>query len=138
MSLNRLALLAPLLLLAAAPAAPKLYPLSDRDMEKTTESGCQYAFRTGNSTDTLVYMIGHDFMIRTPSGVKTCKVTDAQFGLIGEGKSGLTCGGVRLQVRRTGRTQANQESDSSDGAASLTVSSGRASRAVAGRWGVAC
>jgi hypothetical protein len=102
----------------------------------TGEMGCTCSFSMGR--DTLVQMIGHEFMIRNRSGRQVCRITDAQFGTLADARGSLACGGLRLSLRRTGRVREHPASDSSEGPARLAVTQGRASRVLAGNWGCAC
>ena len=122
--------------LAAGPArTPLLSPLSDRDQMATRESGCQMSFNAGRST--LVYVIGHDFMLRTRAGRAVCRISDEAFSALSEGGS-RSCGGVSVTIRRTGRVIGNEASDSASGPASLTVTGGGRTWTVRGHWGTAC
>ena len=113
-----------------------LKPLSEKDMGRTREMGCQSSFSHGR--DTLVFMIGHDFMLRTNAGLSICRISDAQFGTFGEGPATIACGGRRLSLRRTGKIIAHEEADSAEGPALLTVMQGRVKTAIKGDWGTAC
>jgi hypothetical protein len=122
--------------LIARPAqAPLLRPLSDSDQTATRESGCQLAFNAGRST--FVYAIGHDFMLRTRAGRAVCRIGDEAFSALSEGGS-RSCGGVRVTIRRTGRTIDNEATETSSGPASLTVIGGGRTWTTRGYWGVAC
>ena len=126
---------------AAPPARPAaalagLTPLSEKDMGRTREMGCQSSFTHGR--DTLIFMIGHDFMVRTNAGLAICRISDRQFGSFGDGPAAITCGGRRLAVRRTGKIIAHEEADSAEGPALLTVTQGRVKTAIKGDWGTAC
>ena len=126
--------------LSAAPGArpapaPLLRPLSDADQTATHESGCQLSFNTRGGT--LVYAIGHDFMLRTRAGRAVCRIRDDEFSALSEGGS-RTCGGVRVTIRRTGRSVGNEASDSSSAPASLTATAGGRTWGVRGYWGTAC
>jgi hypothetical protein len=119
----------------SAPAPALLRPLSDSDQAATRESGCQLSFNSRRST--LVYVIGHDFMVRTNAGRAVCRIRDAEFSALSRGGS-RSCGGVRLTIRPTGRSIGNQASDSSSGPATLTVTNRGRSWTVRGIWGTAC
>jgi len=121
---------------SAARVPSALLPLSDKDMESTQETGCQFLFSQGRST--YIFMIGSDFLMRTQQGLATCKITDAQFQSFGEGRGAVACGGRKLAIRRTGKVQSNPESDSASGPAALTMTEGTRSRTVRGDWGSAC
>ncbi|MBV9884839.1 MAG: hypothetical protein JO276_17655 [Sphingomonadaceae bacterium] len=122
--------------LGARPApAPLLRPLSDSDQMATRESGCELAFNVRRST--LVYAVGHDFMLRTRAGRAVCRISDAEFSALSEGGS-RSCGGVRVTIRRTGRTIGNEASDSASSPAMLTVTGGGRTWTVRGYWGTAC
>ena len=116
-------------------STPLLRPLSDRDQSSSRESGCQLSFNTARST--LVYAIGHDFMVRTRSGRAVCPISDRQFSALSNGGS-RSCGGVRVSIRRTGRSVGNQASDSSSAPAVLTVTQGGRTWSTRGYWGTAC
>ena len=118
---------------AHAPAL--LRPLSDRDQMATRESGCELAFNVRRST--FIYAVGHDFMLRTRTGRAVCRISDEEFSALSEGGS-RSCGGVRVTVRRTGRTIGNEASDSASSPATLTVTGGVRRWAVRGYWGTAC
>ena len=119
----------------ATRAVPLLRPFSDSDQTATHESGCQLAFNTRSGT--LVYAIGHDFMLRTRAGRTVCPIDDRAFSALSEGGS-RTCGGVRVTIRRTGRSIGNEASDSSSAPASLTATAGGRTWTVRGHWGTAC
>jgi len=126
--------------LSAAPGArpapaPLLRPLSDADQTATHESGCQLSFSARRAT--FIYAIGHDFMLRTRAGRAVCGISDHEFGGLSEGGS-RTCGGVRVTIRRTGRSVGNEASDSSSAPASLTATAGGRTWGVRGYWGTAC
>ena len=122
--------------LGARPApAPLLRPLTDRDQTATHESGCQLSFNIRGGT--LVYVIGHDFMLRTRAGRAVCRIGDDAFSALSEGGS-RTCGGVRVTIRRTGRSVGNEASDSSSAPAALTATAGGRTWTVRGYWGTAC
>lgn len=121
---------------SAAPVPSALLPLSDADIAKSRETGCQFSFLQGRGT--YIFMIGADFLVRTNRGLSLCKITDAQFQSFGEGRGAITCGGRKLAVRRTGKIQSNPEADSAVGPASLTMTEGGRSRTVRGDWGSAC
>ena len=120
---------------ARSAQAPLLRPLSESDLRATQESGCELAFNARRST--LVYAIGHDFMLRTRVGRAVCRIGDDEFSALSEGGS-RSCGGVRVTIRRTGRTIDNEASDSSSGPASLTVAGGGRTWIIRGHWGTAC
>ena len=120
----------------ARPAqAPLLRPLNDSDQTATHESGCQLSFNAGRAT--LVYAIGHDFMLRTRTGRAVCRISDDEFSTLSDGGS-RSCGGVRVTIRRTGRTIGNEASDSASSPASLTVTGGGRTWTTRGHWGTAC
>ena len=120
---------------AAAPSAAPLRALSERDMRAARGSGCQLTFDTGRRT--LVYVIEHEFMIRTGAGRTVCRINDAQFSRLSEGGS-MSCGGYRITIRETGRTVTHEASDSSSTPATLTVSGRGRPWSVRGNWGTAC
>lgn len=119
----------------AASTAP-LFPLSERDLGATRESGCECSFNVGRRT--LARVIGNELTVRTGGGRQVCRISDAQFSALSNGRADTACGGLRLSLRRTGRVSAHPESDSSDGPAALTIGQGRSRRTLAGRWGCAC
>jgi hypothetical protein len=118
-----------------ASTAP-LFPLSERDLTATRQSGCECSFRVGRRT--LVQMIGDELTLRAGGGRQVCRISDAQFSALSNGRADTACAGLRLSLRRTGRVSAHPESDSSDGPAALTIGQGRTRRTLAGRWGCAC
>jgi len=120
---------------ARSAQAPLLRPLSDGDQTATSESGCELAFNAGRRT--FVYAVGHDFMLRTRAGRAVCRISDEAFSALSEGGS-RSCGGVRVTIRRTGRTIGNEASDSSSAPATLTVTGGGRTWTTRGYWGTAC
>jgi hypothetical protein len=121
---------------ASKQASAPLRPLSDHDQQSTHESGCQLSFDTGRST--LVYVIGHDFMVRTRAGLQTCRISERQFGALSGNGGTQSCGGLRIAIRQTGRVIGHQESDSASGRAVLTVTGRGRPWSVRGHWGSAC
>lgn len=119
-----------------APSTAPLFPLSERDLTATRESGCECGFRVGRNT--LVQMIGDELTIRTRAGRQVCPITDNQFSALSNGRANAACAGLRLSLRRTGPVRSMPESDSADWPAALTMGQGRARRTLAGRWGCAC
>ena len=122
-------------IIAQPRAAAPLRALSERDMRAAHGSGCQLTFDAGRST--LVYVIEHEYMIRTGAGRTVCRINDAQFSRLSEGGS-MSCGGYRITIRQTGRTVAHEASDSASTPATLTVSGRGRPWTVRGRWGSAC
>ena len=120
-----------------APATAPLYPLSQRDLAATRESGCECTFRTRRDIS-LFRIIGDELTIRTRAGRQVCRISDEQFSAISDGQGSGSCAGIRMSVRRTGRLVVDGPSDSADGPASLTLRQGRAQRTLVGRWGCAC
>jgi hypothetical protein len=124
----------------APPAAPAgtapLLPLSERDLTGTRESGCTCTFDVGRRT--LVQVVGNELMLRTRAGRQVCRISDAQFSALSNGRADAACGGLRLSLRRTGRVSSHPEADSADWPASLTVGRGPTRRTLAGRFGCAC
>jgi hypothetical protein len=112
-----------------------LRALSERDMRAARGSGCQLTFDAGRST--LVYVIEHEFMIRTGAGRTVCRISDAQFSALSDGGSQV-CGGLRLTIRQTGRSVGHMESDSASAPARLTVTGRGRPWTVRGHWGSAC
>ena len=121
---------------AAAPAIVRLQPLSEKDLMSTTQMGCSCSFDTRSGT--LVNTIGKEMMVRTQAGRKVCPISDAQFQRIAGGSGTYSCGGVRMSLRLTGKTESHIESDSSTTPASLTLGAGATRRSVSGTWGCAC
>ncbi|WP_395614565.1 hypothetical protein [Allosphingosinicella sp.] len=117
------------------PSAAPLRPLSERDQRAAHGSGCQLSFDNGRST--LVYVLEHEYMIRTGAGRTVCRINDAQFSRLSEGGS-MSCGGYRITIRQTGRTVAHEASDSASTPATLTVSGRGRPWSVRGQWGSAC
>jgi hypothetical protein len=122
----------------AKPSAPvvRLRPLTEADMMSTREMGCSCSFDSKDGT--LVQAIGKELMVRTQSGRKVCRISDAEFQRIAGGSGAFTCGGVGMSLRLTGRTDTSIESDSSSTPASLTLGAGATRRSVSGSWGCAC
>lgn len=118
------------------PPAGPLYNLNERDLRASGESGCECSFSAGRST--LMQVIGNTLTVRTRAGRQICRISDAQFSALSNGRAEAACGGLRLSLRRTGRVSAHPESDSAEWPASLTVGTGRARRVIAGRYGCAC
>jgi len=122
-----------------APATAPLYPLSERDLRATRESGCECTFRAGRAGRVPLFrIIGDELTIRTRAGRQVCTIRDETFSAISDGRGSGSCAGLRLSVRRTGRLILDGPSDSADGPASLTITQGRSRRTLAGRWGCAC
>ena len=121
----------------AAPSEPgaPLRPLSERDQRAAHGSGCQLSFDNGRNT--LVYVLEHEYMIRTGAGRTVCRINDAQFSRLSEGGS-MSCGGYRITIRQTGRTVTHEASDSASTPATLTVSGRGRPWSVRGQWGSAC
>ena len=119
---------------SGARAAPRR-ALSERDMRAAHGSGCQLSFDAGRST--LVYVIEHEFMIRTGAGRTVCRISDRQFSALSGGGTQV-CGGYRLTIRETGRSVGHMESDSASAPATLTVSGRGRPWTVRGHWGSAC
>jgi hypothetical protein len=120
---------------AAAATAP-LFPLSERDLGATRQSGCECTFRVGRRT--LFQMIGNELTVRSRAGRQVCRIRDEQFSALSDGSGTAACAGIRMSVRRTGPLRVSPETDSADGPASLSLSQGRMRRTLAGRWGCAC
>ena len=119
-----------------APSTAPLFPLSDRDLGATRQSGCECTFRVGRLT--LFQLIGDELTIRTRAGRQVCRTTDEQFSALSDGSGRAACAGIGMSVRRTGPLRVIPEADSADGPASLTLAQGRMRRTLAGRWGCAC
>ncbi|HYD13658.1 MAG TPA: hypothetical protein VEC11_12495 [Allosphingosinicella sp.] len=120
-----------------APATAPLFPLSERDLGATRQSGCECTFRAGRHT-TLFQMIGDEVTIRTRAGRQVCAISAEQFSALSNDRGVAACGGLRMSFRRTGRVSSHPQSDSADWPASLTVQQGRTRRTLAGRFGCAC
>ena len=120
----------------AAPATAPLFALTERDLTATRESGCECSFNAGRST--LMRVIGNELTVRTRAGRQVCRISDAQFSALSNGRAETACGGLRLSLRRTGRVASHPESDSAEWPASLTVGQGRTRRTLNGRYGCAC
>lgn len=118
------------------PSTEPLFPLSQRDLSATSESGCECSFFIGRMT--LVRAIGNELTIRTRGGRQVCRTTDEQFSAMSDGDGEAVCAGVRLSLRRTGPVRAHPEADSADWRGALTLDQGRIRRTLAGRWGCAC
>jgi hypothetical protein len=112
-----------------------LRALNERDMRAAHGSGCQMTFDAGRST--LVYVIEHEYMIRTGAGRAVCRISDRQFSALSGGGS-MSCGGYRITVRETGRSVGHMESDSASAPATLTVAGRGRPWTVRGHWGTAC
>ena len=119
---------------SGAGAAP-LRPLCERDCRAAHGSGCQLTFNRGRNT--LVYVIDHEFMIRTRAGRNICPISDAQFSRLSGGGTQV-CGGYRITVRETGPSVGHMESDSATSPATLTVRGRGRPWTVRGQWGTAC
>jgi hypothetical protein len=119
----------------AAPTAP-LVPLSERDLTSTRQMGCTCSFQSADRE--LMQAIGNELMVRTSAGRQVCRLTDARFQQISGATGTYVCGGVRMTLRKTGRSQSHPESDSFTTSASLTMAKGRTSRTLNGIWGCAC
>jgi hypothetical protein len=121
---------------ARAAASVPLLPLSDSDQTSTKETGCTCTMEVRNRM--LIQAIGNELMVRTRAGRQVCRITDARFRQISGATGTYRCGGMAMTLRRTGRSESHQESDSYTVPAALTVSQGRTSRTVNGIWGCAC
>lgn len=118
-------------------ASAPLRPLTDGDQQRSRETGCQLSFDDARGR-TLVYAIGHDLLVRTRAGLQVCRISDRQFGAL-SGRGGTqSCGGLRINIRRSGRVVGHQESDSASSPATLTVSGRGRPWTVRGQWGSAC
>ena len=114
---------------------PPLYPLSGQDQEAANGSGCQLSFNAGPRT--YVYVIGHDFMIKTSTGRAVCHINDEEFAALSDGGV-QSCQGLRLTIRETGQSVAHEASDSASAPATLTVTGRGRPWTVSGQWGSAC
>jgi hypothetical protein len=119
----------------AGPAA-LLLPLSEADLTSTKETGCTCTMEVRNRS--LVQAIGNELMVRTRAGRQVCRLTDARFQQISGATGTYRCGGLSMTLRKTGRSQSHQESDSFTVPAALTVAQGPARQTVNGIWGCAC
>lgn len=113
-----------------------LLPISDQDMSRTHERGCNFSFDSDNGT--RVFAVGRDLMVRTPKGLSVCRLGEAQVDKFIAGKHGAVCGGRSLLLRKLSPTTPHEESDSASWRAALTVTQGRTSRIVRGTAGTAC
>jgi len=113
-----------------------LLPLSEADLTSTQETGCTCTMEVRNRS--LVQAIGNELMVRTRAGRQVCRLTDARFQQISGATGTYRCGGLSMTLRRTGRSQSHQESDSFTVPAALAVSQGRARQTLNGIWGCAC
>ncbi|MCD2325424.1 hypothetical protein LQ953_15500 [Sphingomonas sp. IC-56] len=124
------------LALHLAAQAPTLLPLTEADLNRTHETGCAFSFARANQT--LLQAIGRDLMLRTSQGFDLCRFDQTTLDAFTGGTRALNCGGRTLRLRKTGATQSFPESDSAGWPASLTVTTGKASRTLRGDAGVAC
>ncbi len=129
--------------LISAHAAPKkapppvLLPLTERDMERITESGCNFAFDSPPPR-TFVFAVNRTTLVRTPAGLAICTSPEVPFNAFSEGKGTVSCGGATLTLRQTGRGTAHPEADSATFPATLTVKRGGRTQLLRGRAGTAC
>jgi hypothetical protein len=119
-----------------ARAASLLLPLSEADLTSTKEMGCTCTMEVRNRS--MIQAIGNELMVRTRAGRQVCRLTDARFQQISGATGTYRCGGLSMTLRRTGRSQSHQESDSFTVPATLTASQGRARQTLNGIWGCAC
>lgn len=123
-----------------ASATAPLLPLSERDIVATpapTEaSGCEARFTIGRRT--LTYALGEQFMVRTATGRHLCRITDVQIGMGTNDQASVTCAGMQISFRRTGRVHSPMGSDSGDWPATLTIRQGRTQRVFAGTMDAGC
>jgi hypothetical protein len=124
----------------AAPWTAPLLPLSERDIAATPEpmeaSGCEARFSIGRRT--LTYARGEQFMIRTASGRHLCRIPDVQIGMGTNDRASVTCAGMQISFRRTGRVRSPMGSDSGDWPATMTIRQGRTQRVFAGTMDAGC
>lgn len=120
----------------AAPSTAPLYNLSERDIAAAGASGCEASFMIGRRT--LTYAIGERFVVRTAAGRQICRIPDVQTGMGTNDRASISCGGMQISIRRTGRVSSHMGSDSADWPATLTVRQGRTQRVLAGTMGSAC
>lgn len=113
-----------------------LLPLSDKDIASSQETGCQFSFT--RASDTYLFVIGNDFLMRTASGFALCRITDAQYMSLGSGSGGVSCAGRRMVIRRTGKRISYRDTDSSEAPAALTMTQRGRSRTMRGTWNTAC
>ncbi|HEY0115334.1 MAG TPA: hypothetical protein VGB54_06400 [Allosphingosinicella sp.] len=113
-----------------------LLPLSERDLTSTRQMGCTCTFEARNRS--LVQAIGNELMVRTRAGRQVCRISDSQFQRMSGASGTYACGGVRLSLRRTGRSRSHMASDSVTMPATLSARQGRTNRSLAGTWGCAC
>jgi hypothetical protein len=121
----------------AASTAP-LLPISERDIVAmpTQASGCVSSFAIGRRT--LAYAIGEQFLVRTATGRHLCRITDVQIGMGTNDRASVTCAGMQISFRRTGRVRSPMGSDSGDWPATMTIRQGRTQRVLAGNMESAC
>jgi hypothetical protein len=115
-------------------AAAKLLPLSDADQTSSHKSGCNFSFSGAKSP--YIQVIEDELMFRTPVGLQTCNIKNADAFMAGKGAA--VCKSVSLKLRMTGRTTHYESSDSSTGPANLTVLQDETFHVMRGSWGVAC
>ena len=121
-----------------APSTAPLLTLSERDIAtiQTQGSGCQSSFGIGRRT--LVYALGEQLIIRTAAGRQLCPIRDVQIGMGTNERASVTCAGMRISFRRTGRVRSPMGSDSGDWPATMTIQQGRTQRRLAGTMDSAC
>jgi hypothetical protein len=121
----------------SASSAGGLSALSDRDLRRINESGCEFGFGP-TPRETLVFGMNNKIMIRVGAQPAICPIAEARFSAFAEGKGSLTCGGRRLTLRRTGSIVSSVEADSAAFPAELTISRGSRAQKVRGMAGTAC
>lgn len=104
---------------ATAPAGAPLRPLSQRDRMAAHGDDCPLFFEAARST--LVYIVDHDFMIRTGAGRTVCPITDAEAVALWDRGGSHGCAGLRLTFRLTGAAVTQEANDRASVPATLTV-----------------
>ena len=125
-----------LMAIAAAPSASLVRPLSDADQARIQEMGCESAFTVGPRT--YLFLMNSRMVVRTASGASVCGVDDTSLDAFLNGGRPVSCGGVSLLLKHTGRHVANNESDSVSGPSTLTITRGAVRQRLRGISGTAC
>ena len=124
---------------AAAPTGvPRLLEVTDKDADKIRD-GCETWFTQGETG--YLFQAGRDIVIHTgpgATGLKLCKMTDAQTRDFGSGPTAVSCGGMKISIKPYGRATGNAEADSSQSPAVMTLGNGKQSRPIRGTIGTAC
>ena len=120
---------------AAAAAGAPLRPLSERDQVTAHGGECPLFFAARQRV--YLYVVDHDYLIRTAAGRTICNISDAQFSALADGGS-QTCGGYRITVRVTGPQVTIEASDSASSPATLTVAGRGRPWTIRGAWATQC